>query len=226
VPAYYGSFQDDDGQTWLVLEYLEAGVPIEIAPDPTQAIASAAQWMARFHVDQQRRLETGVPSWLDRLDADHYRKCALQTAEFAADLRAELPWLRVACQRFEREFVELLAVQPTTIIHGDYFTDNILFQNGTIYAIDWEWSALGPGYVDIARLTEQWPSDLASRWEFVYGQTRWPEGLPPDYNLMLKAVRVYLCFRYLAIAPDRIRDPKRRWRLETIRSITDMERQF
>jgi hypothetical protein len=219
TPTYYGTFQDANDETWLVQEYLDESVSIKKAPDQAEAISLAASWIGRFHADQERRIGSGATPPLDRLDADHYRDCVRKTARFAEGLQSELPWLDLACHGFERQIVDLLIDQPVTVIHGDYFTDNILFRGGVVYPIDWEWAALGPGEIDIACLVERWPTESVRRWEDEYRQARWPEGSPQSFPRLLDAVRLYLCFRYLAMAPDRIRDPKRRWRLDTIHSI-------
>jgi thiamine kinase-like enzyme len=117
--------------------------------------------------------------------------------------------------------VDLLAAQPVTVVHGDYFTDNILCRRSAVYPVDWEWAALGVAEVDLACLVERWPEEFARPWETEYCQARWPAEPPSDFGQILHAVRLYLCFRYLAMAPDRIADPKRRWRLHLIRALSE-----
>jgi hypothetical protein len=220
VPRYYGTFSDAPA-TWLVLEYLDAAVNAKATPNSAEAFHAASRWIAHFHARHQGEFSKGASLSLQRHDANHYRDSARRAARLAHMLGADFQWLPVACQRFVEEIVDLLTAQPQTIIHGDYFSDNVLHRDGAVFPIDWEWAAAGVGEVDIACLTENWPADLAAAWVDEYRQARWPKGAPTDFHRVLEAVRLYLCFKYLGKAPDLLADRKRRWRLAMIRSLSE-----
>jgi hypothetical protein len=220
VARYYGMVEDVSGEMWLVLEYLD-GVNVKESPDQARAFHSASGWIGRFHAMHEGRLVSSTAPFLHRHDTGHYRDCARQAMRLADVLGADFSWLAVACQRFEEQIIELLAAQPETIIHGDYFADNIIYQDGSVFPIDWEWAAVGVGEVDIACLTENWPPAFVAQCLQEYRQARWPDGSPTGFERVLDAVRLYLCLAYLRKPVKTTGDTKRRWRLSMIRSLSE-----
>jgi thiamine kinase-like enzyme len=74
--------------------------------------------------------------------------------------------------------LQVLLEPPLTIIHGEYYGRNILVQDGVIYPVDWELAAMAAGEIDLASLTDQWPSSITEQCEVAYQQARWPQGTP------------------------------------------------
>jgi thiamine kinase-like enzyme len=105
-------------------------------------------------------------------------------------------WLETVCNNFD-EVIEALCDTPSTIIHGEYYPKNILLQDGLIYPVDWESTAIGSGEIDLVTLTEGWTPEATQKLELEYQQARWPDGPPHDFRRSLCAARIYIQFRWL-----------------------------
>jgi len=70
---------------------------------------------------------------------------------YHGDLAAEdVDTLRAVADDLVRR--QLAALEPSTIVHGDYRLDNLLFGpgEGDVSAVDWQTAAVGPGLRDVA----------------------------------------------------------------------------
>lgn len=197
APILHGVRVDRATQsTWLVLEYVD-GFSRGMSRD---SMFLAAVWAAAFH----RAAETlrPYPTALTVYDRSYYRGWAARTAEFAGAARKRRPWLARVCARFAEHGPDLLAARPT-VIHGEYYPHNVLSRHHReIHPVDWESAALAAGEIDLASLTEGWPSTYASRCESLYQRVRWPDGVPHDFRKALAAARVYLALRWLGETPE------------------------
>lgn len=206
---FFGVHTDhDSGQRWLVLQHLDESIRVSRAPDP-KGMLLAAEWIGRFHAAMEQHLSTHSACVVYRYDRQYYRGWARRTALFADHLVQHFSWLPTLCQRFE-ELAETFVAQPATIIHGEYYVANVLFQDGAIYPIDWESAAIGMGELDLASLIEGWEADLVAECILKYLRARWPSSPPPEFEWRLAAARLYWHFRWLgdnahwtATAPDR-----------------------
>jgi thiamine kinase-like enzyme len=104
--------------------------------------------------------------------------------------------LASVCQRFDDFVPWLLAAEPT-IIHGEYYPENILLHRGVIHPVDWESAAVAAGEIDLAAVTEGWPLDVVHQCESAYRLARWPDGAPTNFQRTFDAARLYLGFRWL-----------------------------
>ena len=102
---------------------------------------------------------------------------------------------------------------PPTVVHGEFYPENILVREGAIYPIDWESTALAAGEIDLASLTEGWSEDVARDCEEQYRQVRWPGGPPDGFYRRLWTARLYLQFRWLGDHPE---TDVSEWRLEAL----------
>src|SRR5262249_45655207 len=125
----------------------------------------------------------------------YYRRWARRRSLWNGVLPRRYPWLRRVCQRYE-EWIELLT-PPTTVIHGEFESDNLLVDSETIYPIDWETAALAAGEIDLTNLTSGWSPTVVRECERAYRRARWPGGAPADFGQRLAAARLYLHFRWL-----------------------------
>lgn len=201
VPALQGIYRDSTtGEIWLILEYLNKSVRVKKAPDPA-AMALAARWIGQFHALNEVRLQESPMPFLNSYDAEYYLGWAQRTWEYADNLRQCFPWLKPLLQRFE-EVVTALLSAPLTVVHGEYYSKNILYHEGRIYPVDWESTAIGAGEIDLASLTEAWPEDIARQLELEYQQARWPDGSPDGFQQTLGAARLYLHFRWIGDRPE------------------------
>jgi hypothetical protein len=198
TPRFYGSHRDRDEFTWLILEYLDRSHRVNKAPD--EAIVLAAAWIGGFHAACEPRIDDVELSFLRRYDADYYQGWARRTLEFCAPSLERRPWLPVLCERFGAVVEELLR-PPLTVVHGEYYPKNILFQDHAVYPIDWESAAIGRGEIDLASLIEGWPQDIATRCVEEYERARWPQGTPDGFERRFDAARAYMILRWLGDRP-------------------------
>jgi len=217
---YYGTHTEPStGDTWLVLEHLEFVMRVNYISDPA-AMLAAVRWLARFHDATMDAARKGSFPWLKRYDAAYYLGWPRRTALFARRLHRRFPWLAALCDRAEVCLGPLFDA-PATIIHGEYYPHNVMYdrRQGAVLPVDWESAAIGPAEIDLASLTERWPAQTVRDCTKEYLRIRRPEGLteiatPPS---RMDAARTYLHFRWLGEDPRRAASPERRWRFEELR---------
>jgi hypothetical protein len=197
APKFYGRYVDDEtGDTWLILESLAESVRVTKTCDPV-AMRKAARWIGRFHADSEMRLAKFPRSLLKRYDTKYYLGWVRRTFEFTRHLHQRFHWLGTLCERFESAVIPLLLAPPQTVIHGEYYPSNILFNDGIISPVDWESAAIAVGEIDLACLTEEWPAGAIKQCKLEYQRGRWPNGWPSEFERTLSAAQLYLFFRWL-----------------------------
>ena len=196
VPRFYGAYSDaESGDHWLVLEFLERAVRVTKGAQPA-SVVKAADWLGRFHAQNESRVLSADFSFLNAYDATYYLGWSARTLEFANELRSTFPWLQQLCERFA-ECVDILLESRLTVIHGEFYPHNILLNSGQIYPIDWESAAVGPGEIDLVTLTEAWKPAHQRQCETAYQQARWGGTAPAGFARRLAAARLYVCFRWM-----------------------------
>jgi hypothetical protein len=200
VPRFHGAAAAGPaGEVWLAIGYLERCLRLRDSRDLGHW-EQAAAWSGRFHAGQEARGRGPATSFLIDYDAAYYAGWARRTAESAAALGLDLPWLAGLCRRWEAALVGLLEA-PRTVIHGEYCPKNILVDDGAVYPVDWESAALGCGEIDLATLTDHCEPEMALRCELAYRLARWPQGAPPDFARALELARLYVHLRWLGVEP-------------------------
>src|SRR5215211_2719426 len=127
APTFYGSHTDcSTGATWLILEHLENTLRVSHTPEPAASMNVAARWIGQFHGIAKERFSNAPILFLNRYDAEYYVGWARRTSLFAGPWHQRFPCLTTLCERFE-ELVVLLQKAPPALIHGEYYTSNILF---------------------------------------------------------------------------------------------------
>ncbi|MCE3267169.1 MAG: putative homoserine kinase type (protein kinase fold) [Solirubrobacterales bacterium] len=218
---FYGDYRDPNNERcWLVLGHIDQAIHAHKASAQGAAMQAAARWIGEFHRLTEPLVPSGVPDWVERYDAQHYARWARRTRALAGDLRGRHPWLAPACEAYE-SLVKHLVARSTTVVHGDYYPDNILLSDGRLWPLDWEWAAVGVGEIDLAALTFSWPPELMASCETSYARARWGNAVPVDFETTLAAARLYLCFRYMGISQEYIRDERRRWRFQAVRDLSE-----
>jgi len=221
-PRFCGSSTGSaGGDTWLALEYLDPSVRVREINGRTEQLAAmvlASRWIARFHADLETAAARGSLGFLRRYDEDYYVAWARRTAELTSTLGPKLPWLSRLCE-LSRELLAPLLAAPLTVIHGEFYTNNILLCDGSVHAVDWESAVLGPGAIDVAALTEgDWPTQVVQACEREYMGTRWARERDAHFEEVLEAARLYLHFRWLGERSGKTRAQQLSWRLERLRS--------
>jgi hypothetical protein len=218
TPAFYGLHRDETtGETWFILESIDKSLRVKDSKDHA-LMHAAARWLGEFHRANESHLSPTSLPFLHRYDAEYYLGWALRTSRWAGPLHQRFPWLATLCQRFEK-VVDRLLEPPVIIIHGEYYPNNILFRQGTIYPVDWESTAIAIGEIDFASLIERWPATIVERCTAEYLSARWPDGVPPDFEQKLAVANLYWRFRWLGERSDWTTEGKSRWRFDELRSI-------
>jgi aminoglycoside phosphotransferase (APT) family kinase protein len=177
----------------------------------------AARWIGEFHRTGGRLVGSPSAAFMDTYDAEYYLGWAFRTPLLARALAPPPRWLEPLCDRAEELLAPLLSA-PRTLIHGEYYPQNILFREGTVHPVDWESAAVAAGEIDLAALTEQWHPEIVRQCEAEYRRARWPGGAPAGWERVLAAARLYLHFRWLGDSPVATAHPEARWRFEALRA--------
>ncbi len=199
VVKYYGMYRDIKNEySFIVIQYLDNAMH---AREDLLAMNDAVQWLARFHAEGESLISLKRASFLKRYDFDYYMGWARRTSEYTGYLHADNPWLPRFCRQF-KEVIEYLLYEPQTVVHGEFYPANILYQDGIIYPVDWESAALAAGEIDLATITDRWPPEEIQKWENMYRKIRWPDGAPEHFLKRLCVSRLYLEFRWLGDRPE------------------------
>ena len=199
APNFYGVYRDKLADIdWLIIEYLPAGHRASWSRDP-RAMTLSAKWIGKFHAANEKRLSNSRLKFLHSYDRDYYTGWARRTMRFIAHsqrLETRFPWILSLCEEFQDMLPSLLE-SPRTIIHGECFGSNIVYQDSISRPIDWQSAAIAPGEIDLASLTLAWPGRFVKKMERRYQESRWPMGAPDSFAETLEAARFYMCLRWL-----------------------------
>jgi aminoglycoside phosphotransferase (APT) family kinase protein len=217
APIFFGSYAKSQEETWIFLEYL--GKSERPLGNANGGLIDAARWIGNFHSLTENSLKMSELPQIRKYDAGYYSGWALRTAEFAESLHNDFPWLPEICERFVESINSIAEISPT-LIHGEFYYKNVLFQEGIIYPIDWESAAFALGEIDFAALTEgDWDSELVRECEQSYLRARWSDDIPKDFQQRLNFARLYLHFRWLGGRANSTLEKNRRWRFRELHSI-------
>jgi len=212
APRSFGLWSDErSGARWLMLE-LVPGDRFTKSTEPgamARGIAEAASWIGSFHRFHDRR--PPKQGRLVRHDRASFAACVARARSQCEPLRDEYPWLSQLASEYEAVFCDLFGRRPT-VIHGEYYPENILVRDRAIFPVDWERTAISAGEIDLAALTEgHWgPADVRLATES-YAEARWGADPPEDFAESLAAARVYL--HLLALGDEgKPFEPGAKWR--------------
>ncbi len=216
APGFKGAHSDNDGQTWLFIDFLDHAYRVSKLSEEN-AMASAARWVGQFHALNESRVRESDLSFLQRYDEEYYLGWARRTARFAGKLHHRFPWLNTLCGRFEEAAIRLLR-GAQTIIHGEYTPHNVLIRRGTVYPVDWESAAIGAGEIDLATLTEAWPASVETECADAYRHARWSNGVTADFENTLDCARLYVTMRWLGAKQEWTVEDRNLWRFDVLRA--------
>ena len=212
VPDYPSPFvcmAHDGDRSWLVLRWLDQALHVSnfSTDEPLQ---QAAAWLGSFH-RRTHHLAEVQPPWITDYAGSSITKLmdrawpALERlARSHGELREALTPLRLA--------MAALARCHASLIHGDCYPANVLINGGEVVVIDWERAGLGPGEVDLAALTDGWPTTTVDACILRYlGKGDVDEACANAFGARLLAARAFLVLRWLGEeAPDVTRIPRNR----------------
>lgn len=178
----------------LVTEYAGSMCRIQKSPR-TGAMEHAASRIGTFH----DRASTAIPDGrLDRYDERMYRIWASR----AAGRVPGAPWLTRVSDAFPA-FAAALQATSCTVIHGEFYPDNILVSTDKVAVVDWEWVGVGMGEIDLAALVEGWSESTVTACTAAYAESRM---IHPENRLFLQrlaASRLCLHLRWLGYQEGR-----------------------
>lgn len=206
APRFYGAWSDDSsGAVWLIIEWLHQCRRVTRVEDPQTSIEVAATWIGTFHALNESRLPQPELSFLNRFDPQHYRRKLEHMQTATKGLITDYPWLSHLFEEFGKAIRILLGAKQT-IIHSEYYPDNILYRAGSVYPVDWETAAVAAGEIDLATLTDNWPREVIERCKQAYLQARYAKSTPDwDFERRLAAARLYVQVHWLSHEDDPLR---------------------
>lgn len=215
---WYGAYTKRHArETWLVVEHITDAMHVSKGWIQSKGMNAAADWVGRFHARTRARASR-LARILNRYDARYCRLWARRTLRFEDGPRVS--WLGSLVRRFD-EAIEVLTTGQQTVIHGDFYADNVLYSHGTAYPIDWERAGVGAGEIDLACLTNGWHEQMIERCVRAYSEARWPGGAPRAFRQRFNAAQLYVLFRLLGEAPGWPDREMRAWRLDLLRALGD-----
>jgi len=177
----------------LVIDFLSPCLRVAEAPDES-GIVAAAEWCGRFHCYGESMQQDDSLAFLVRYDRAHYRAWAARAVAITAAAGGTPAWLTRLCAEFDA-LTAVLADAPATIIHGEFGPQNVLWQDGEIYPVDWESAAVGPGEIDLAALLFNWPVDVVDRCVAAYWRARGSSR--PESSAAWNAATLFTALRWL-----------------------------
>lgn len=199
-PSFRGAIPLANSRLGLVFDALSGAARVSKVP-AAQGQYRAAGWIGRFHANHELDASGEVPILLRRYDLDYYLGWAHRTQRFA-DLEGIAPrWLAGLCDGFAH-LAQLLVEGSLTVIHGEFYPDNVLVREDLVCPVDWETAAVAAGEIDLAALTEFWPRPVTQQCENAYRWARWADETPASFQETMLAARLYLHFRWLGDRPE------------------------
>ena len=216
TPELFGTFIDPlSGVRALVIGYVSDGIRLHKTERP-RAPQNAARAIGRFHASFADRISTPEFGFLPRHDASYYWCWSRRMHKCTRSLKGEFPWIDQLHHRADTWMYWLLNGKRT-VIHGEFFPDNVIMRGDMPYGVDWETAAIARGEIDLACLTSgHWSAELVRECEAEYAAARWAGEPPRDYQSTLAAARIYLHCRALGESSEAARSQRLRWRLEQL----------
>ena len=208
---YVGSFETAGGRFAAVYEWLCASLRVSKSTDPS-AMPSAAAWIGHLHRVSDARADENA--FLLRYSREYFAGWVARTIAFAPGAD---PWLEALGHEALSAFEDFDS--GPTLIHGEYYPQNILVREGRVYPVDWETAAIAPGEVDLAALTEGWDAGVTDRCVGAYVRARWKGAPPESFRRRMDLARIYLSFRWLGDRPEWTLDARSARRYERLRRL-------
>ncbi|MFA1548253.1 aminoglycoside phosphotransferase family protein [Actinomadura chokoriensis] len=158
--CYFSAYDPEPDEYAVLLADLAPALPgDQLAGITPQDAAAAITEMAALHAAGWDDPDLAALTWLNRHDADAAAFTAAMVTDlytgfkdrYAADLDPEVISL---IEDFLPSIGAYLAVRegPSTIAHGDFRADNLLFGGPRTAVLDWQTCAYGPGVADLSYL--------------------------------------------------------------------------
>lgn len=199
-------FTEND-ETLLLMDFLEGSISLKGNPD-INLYLNAASWAGKMH----NFFEGKVPSFVKVYD-DTYYTVWLARMENEPSILAAQPWLQDVINYF-RSHTDILIKASHTLIHGEFYSKNILIRDSVAHPVDWESAAYAPGEIDLASIIEARKPEVVERITESYLAARLEDSRfdRAGFEKRLWMAQLYLQFRFFF--------PKREeWRFDHIYAL-------
>jgi hypothetical protein len=214
---FWGSRHDAvTSEAWLLIEYVEDSVHARRADDGA-ALRLAAGWIGDFH---RRTLSPAdaVPGFITRYDMSDLGEWPRRLASYVDRSGRSETWLDSVNTRFG-DFADRLTGRPPCVVHGDLYSDNVLVRDGRVHIIDWGWTAVAPGELDLASLLEGCSPDVHEVCVDEYARARWPDGVDHEFEAGFVAAQFVHLYRWLTFQPERVGTKRWTKRLKRLKKL-------
>lgn len=156
---YYDSVWDEgDGRSWLLLEFVDGRELHHCSPESWEA---AVVWLADMQAKFAVRGLLHAADFLPRHDASFFHFEAERAVHTLGRVSAPLAARVVAALARYEEAIEIMATQPKTLVHGSYRKADILVgrvgSSFRICPVDWERAAIGAPLYDLPFILGEMP---------------------------------------------------------------------
>jgi aminoglycoside phosphotransferase (APT) family kinase protein len=180
--------------SWLFLEYLDEGWQLDLGPET--AIVDAAAMLGELHRAASSSTSGAARAKLNRYDQAYFHRCLAQAEAQVASWGELVPSFDRLVHQFQSG-IRYLVAAPRTVVHGEFTPHNVVWARERPRVVDWEQAATGPGEIDLAALTDDWPPELVEPAAKAYVASRWTGAPGHDFAATLHASRLYWLFRWL-----------------------------
>jgi thiamine kinase-like enzyme len=158
-------------------------------------MCAAAVWLGRFHKEfVPRSSQAHTQRSLHAHDGPYYDGWLRHAQAFVDAIDGDAPWSAAIVTR-RREILCYLLAAERTVVHGDFYSKNILSTSSCVYPVDWESAATGAGEVDLATLVQGWSDEIAAACVDAYCAARWGANPPVTFAAAFAAAQVYAMTR-------------------------------
>ncbi|HUQ21276.1 MAG TPA: aminoglycoside phosphotransferase family protein [Gemmatimonadaceae bacterium] len=201
LPQFRGSWSDDEsGDGLLVLGNIENAVRVTKGSDHKYDMERAASWAGRFHRFAEGQVSRPALAFMRHVDLDDTMTRSLQLVEWTAKMADEKKFFERLVSGFD-QIRSIVSSSPLTVIHGDYYPQNILVSEGVTYPVDWETASIGFGEIDLAMLLEgYWAEDIIERCVAAYISAR--GGAAEDVRKRLAAAQIISNVYWISLYPE------------------------
>lgn len=175
--SYYQSYSPEDQEFVLLMSDIEGEVVDQVQGCSLKKAEIAIDELAKLHAWGYRQNRAEKVSWLRSLTNEEFTTAAVDAVKANASITVEKlsdiapDWLKELAPDFHKSlpgYMENIQQDMTTLLHGDFRADNLIFNLSQLTTIDWQILLKGPGAYDLAYFLSQ-SLDISDRRE--HGET-------------------------------------------------------
>ena len=199
VAEYFGLIHLENNNLCLVIEFLENAELLFRSLEENQ-LEKSIKWIAEFH----SAFQDNYPSDIPKYTSEYYLIWPDKVEKIVSGLDGRYPWIKNITGFFNRN-INILTNAPLTLIHGEYYPNNILIHQGQIKPIDWESVAIAPGEIDLASSIDGHDEITKNNAIETYIKTRKLNSQEINQlNNVLLMAQLYFHFRWIGGKPNKV----------------------